>query len=332
MAILIGCSGSTGSSLLKTILNRHSQLFAGPEAGLFAFPQVYDNWEDCKYQLLSTIKTDAWQMRKGMALVQPAFGWEDIALAQLIQKTTSFPHFVDAFFARPLQQKNKQIWIAKTPANAIGMGAFLQHFPTGKVIQTIRNPYDTIASLMARGMNAYQATAYYVFNTAAATANYQHQRYYHLKYEDLVAQPEETLVQLFAFLELPFEPEILIPKHEKRAEPTAMKGWKHEETAAVKASSIGRFQVLTEADKALVYSAFSAFSISENYQKKWQLPFTSGKELCAVLAYNYVEGDVKKHHILLKKYLWKDRLSRVKHGFWWQFFDYVGTLKGGGIF
>jgi len=307
-------------------LNRHSQLFAGPEAGLFAFPQVYDNWPENKHRLLTTIKTDAWQLRKGMNLLQPAFGWEAQALRQLIQKTAAFQEFIPAFFKHTLQLKNKQYWVAKTPANAIGMAAFLKHFPEGKAIQTVRNPYDTITSLMARGMNVYQATAYYVFNTAAATANYPHERYYHLKYEDLVAEPDATLQQLFAFLELIFEPDILIAKHEKRAEPTAMKGWKHEETAAVKASSIGRFTTLSKEQQALIYSAFSAFKISKNYQQKWTIPFNSGAELCTILGYDYVHGDVEKHRFLLKKYLWKDRLSRVKHGFWWQFFDYVGTI------
>lgn len=326
MAILIGCSGSTGSSLLKTILNRHSQIFAGPEAGIFAFPQVYDDWNKHKNQLLEGVKTDAWQMRNGMNLLQPAFGWQPENLQQTIAQANSFKAFIITFFANPLQQKNKQIWVAKTPANAIGMRAFLAHFSGGKAIQTIRNPYDTIASLMARGMNAYQATAYYVFNTAAATSNHQHERYYHLKYEDLVAKPESTLMELFTFLNLPFEPAILIAKHEKRAEPTAMKGWKHEETDVVKASSIGRFQTLSAAEKALVYSAFTTFRISESYQKKWQLSFNSGEELCAVLDYDYVAGDVKKHRFLLQKYLWKDRLSRVKHGFGWQFFDYVGEV------
>ena len=76
MAILIGCSGSTGSSLLKTILNRHAQLFAGPEASLFAFPQLYADWNKYKQGVLTNIKTDAWQMRKGMDLLQPEFGWQ----------------------------------------------------------------------------------------------------------------------------------------------------------------------------------------------------------------------------------------------------------------
>jgi len=84
MSVVIGCSGSTGSSLLKTILNRHSQIFAGPEAALFAFPQVYDNWKVCKKQLLKGIKNEDWQLRKGMVLLQPEFGWKREELAQVI--------------------------------------------------------------------------------------------------------------------------------------------------------------------------------------------------------------------------------------------------------
>ncbi len=327
MSVVIGCSGSTGSSLLKTILNRHSQIFAGPEAALFAFPQVYDNWAVCKKSLLKGIKNADWQLRKGMILLQPEFGWERAELEQMIAASTSFQSFVKAFFDKPLKQKGKAKWIAKTPANAVGMASFLAHFPEGKIIQTVRNPYDTIASLMARGINAYAATAYYVYNTAAATSNRDSQRYYEVKYEDLVGNPTVTIKTLLTFLELPFEAEIVVAKHEKRTEPTAMKGWKHEETAAVKTSSIGRFQELETIQKELIKAAFSAFSISESYQQKRQIKYVNGAELCAALDYEYLPGAINKYSFLLKKYKWRDQLSRVKHGFYGQFFDYPGQLK-----
>lgn len=327
MSVVIGCSGSTGSSLLKTILNRHSQIFAGPEAAIFAFPQVYDNWETCKKKLLKGIKNEDWQLRKGMILLQPEFGWERPDLEQMIAKSTSFQAFVKAFFDKPLKQTGKAKWVAKTPANAVGMAPFLAHFPKGKIIHTVRNPYDTIASLMARGINAYAATAYYVYNTAAATSNRGNQRYVEIKYENLVANPEAIIRTLLTFLELPFEAEILVAKHEKRAEATTMKGWKHEETAAVKTSSIGRFQEQEAAQKELIKAAFSGFSISENYQQKRQIKYANGAELCELLGYEYLPGDTAKYSFLLKKYKWRDQLSRVKHGFYRQFFDYPGQLK-----
>ena len=327
MSVVIGCSGSTGSSLLKTILNRHSQVFAGPEAALFAFPQVYDNWEICKKKLLEGIKNEDWQLRKGMILLQPEFGWEKQELVQVIAKSTSFQVFVKAFFAKPLKQENKQKWVAKTPANAVGLDPFLAHFRKGKVIQTVRNPYDTIASLVARGINVYSATAYYVYNTAAATSNRHNPRYYEIRYEDLVRNPLPIIKAVLTFLDLPFEPKILVAQHERRAEPTAMKGWKHEETAAVKSSSVGRFQELEIAKKDLIKAAFSSFRISESYLEKRRINYVNGEELCEVLDYEYLPSDTDRYQFLLKRYKWRDQLSRVKHGFYGQFFDYPGELK-----
>jgi len=180
---------------------------------------------------------------------------------------------------------------------------------------------------MARGINAYAATGYYVYNTAAATSNRENERYHEIKYEDLVANPMPIIKELLAFLDLPFESEILVAKHEKRAEPTAMKGWKHEETAAVKSTSIGRFQELDEAQKDLIKGAFSAFRINENYLQKRQIKYDSGEKLCAILDYKYLPGDTEKYQFLLKKYKFRDQFSRLKHGFYGQFFDYPGQLK-----
>lgn len=306
------------------MLNRHSQIFAGPEANLFAFPQVYSDWEQAKQQLLTNLKNDAWQTRKGVNLLQPAFGWEQRPLEKMLRQSSDFPSFVHAFFDKPLQKDRKKIWVAKSPSNAVGLAPFLRYFPDGKVVQTIRNPYDTIASLMARGMNVYKATGYYVFNTAVATLD--HPRYYHLKYENLVRQPNETLAALFSFFELPFEPQIVTAQYEKRVEPTKVAGWKHEETAAIQASSIGRFQELSAEQRALVRLCVSRFRISDHYLKKYQIRFATGKELCQYLGYDFLPADQPTASLPLKFYLWLDRLGRVKHGFSWQFFEYLAEV------
>jgi hypothetical protein len=326
VAIVIGCSGSTGSSLLKTILNRHSQIFAGPETELFAFPQVYTNWEDCKKKLLHHIKNDDWQIRKGMSLLQTEYAWKEEALLPIIAQSASFLEFVTAFFKKPLAIHGKQIWVEKTPANAAGLSPFLNHCPHGKAVQTIRNPYDTIASLMARGINAYAATAYYVYNTSIATSNLGNENYYHLKYEDLVAQPILTLNQLFSFLNIPFEADIVNEKNEQRAEPDAMPGWKHRETEAVKKSSIGRFYELEKEQQELIKAAFASFRINDAYLLKKRIKYADGKALCTVLDYEFLEGKPAKYRSLLQQYYWRDRLSRLKHGFWWQSFNYLGHL------
>ena len=329
MAIIIGCSGSTGSSLLKTILNRHSQIFAGPETCLFAYPSIYQQWavenvENSK--ILKKIVTEGWVIRKGMNLLQEEYGWEATDLQEIIHKSPTFPQFVNNFFIKPLQQANKTVWIEKTPVNAYGFRAFLENYPQGKVLQIVRNPYDTIASLMARGMNAYYATGYYVYNTAVATSSYQDPRYYHLKYEDLVAHPLPTLQALFNFLNIPFEASIIQAQHEQRAEPTTMQGWQHHETAAVATTSIGRFQQLSEEEQQLVHTAIASFHIHSNYLQKYHIRFPNCQSLCEVIGYPYLSTISPSKKRKLRLYQFKDRLSRMKHQSWKAIGNYPGFL------
>ena len=316
MNTIIGCSGSTGSSLLKTMLNRHTQIFSGPETCLFAFPQVYDNWERYQSTLLKNLRTDGWVIRKGINLLQPAYGWTPESLATAILKAPDFKNFVATFFNKSLVLNKKKYWIEKTPVNAYGFRSFLEAYPTGKTIQIVRNPYDTVASLIARGMNPYYAAGYYIYNTAIASSSNIDTRYYQLTYENLVAQPRPTLEKLFHFLDLPFEENIIAAKHEQRKEPTTMDGWKHHETAAVQASSIGRFKELSLAQQSLIQTALSTFKIHPAYEKKYHIKYTTCQELCEVLGYNFQTTIDTKHLATLKKYYWKSRLGRVRHQGW----------------
>ena len=316
MNIIIGCSGSTGSSLLKTILNRHTQIFSGPETCLFAFPQVYDNWEMHQSTLLKNITTDGWVIRKGINLLQPAYGWTKEDLEKAIPKAPNFKSFVATFFSKPLAHSQKKYWIEKTPVNAYGFRSFLQAYSKGKTIHIVRNPYDTVASLMARGMNPYYAAGYYVYNTAIASSSNADDRYYQLKYEDLVAEPTATLEKLFRFLEIPFEENIIAAKYEQRKEPTTMDGWKHHETAPVQASSIGRFQELPTAQQALIQTALGAFKIHPTYEKKYHIQYTTCQELCELLDYDFQTLIDSKHLVTLKKYYWKSRFGRIRHQGW----------------
>jgi len=61
--------------------------------------------------------------------------------------------------------------------------------------------------------------------------------------------------------------------------------------------------------------------------QKRQIKYANGEELCKILGYEYLPSSTADYQFLLKKYKWRDQLSRVKHGFYGQFFDYPGMLK-----
>ena len=52
MQVIMGGSGSTGSSLLKNIMNRHQEIFAGGETAFFAKKMIYDNWLKARSRIL----------------------------------------------------------------------------------------------------------------------------------------------------------------------------------------------------------------------------------------------------------------------------------------
>lgn len=311
---------------MKTILNRHSQIFAGPETGLFGFPQLYGNWEYHKYKMLKGLYTNGWALRDRVELLSDEFGWTEGKLLQAIRSSNRFPEFVDRFFSLPLERYSKCYWVEKTPINAYGFSAFLKNHPNGKAVQIVRSPYDTVASLVARGINVYWAAGYYVYNTAIATSSNPSPRYHQLAYEELAARPIPVLKKLFDFMEMPFEPHICTPSQKEKSEEVKMKGWKHSETGDIKKSSIGRFGELPGKEQALIKSALASFQINKGYLKKYGIRYKNCRELCEALGYPFLPPE-KKHALVLIKYYCKDRLARIKHHRPQQFFDYPGKLK-----
>lgn len=153
--ILIGGSPSTGSSVLVNVLNRHPELAAGPETYLFIHPDLYREWDRYGHYLLKRdrfrgLKSIGWFRKNGADLLLPEYGWDPAGLAALLNRSASFPEFVEGYFSTAMTRKGATQWIEKSPSNSLAFPDFLKFFPEGKVIHTTRNPYDAVASLIAR--------------------------------------------------------------------------------------------------------------------------------------------------------------------------------------
>lgn len=312
------------------MLNRHSEIFAGPETALFAYPQLYKKWNRYKPFLLTKgvagVKSTGWAIRNGWT-IQPEYGWANADLQKTILRSPSFTQFVTAFYAPILRKYNKKYWVEKTPVNACGFQAFLDHFPKGKVIHPVRNPYDTVASLISRGMSAYQAAAYYLYNTSHAISCKSNPRYYEISYENLVKHSKKTLEQLFLFMNIPFEENIIEAKYEKRSEPTQLDGWKSDETAKISKSSIGRFQELPDEIKESIHAAFNTIEISPKHLEKYNLKAKNIATIADVLNYEYNEVCLHDYHAIFKKERFKDMLHRTYRLHPTHFFNYPICLK-----
>jgi hypothetical protein len=254
MPILIACSPSTGSSLLRRILNRHSQVFCGPETSLLAKKEFYYGWNVYKNKFLqkktNNLVNVGWHHMKGLNL-QDENDLSNSDLIRLASESDSFSDFVNEYFDCLLQSSQKTIWAEKTPSNAFAIDDFKSVFPDSKVIHIVRNPYDTIASLVNRGMSVFNAVSVYLLNVCQCLEHKSKPYYYEVRYEDLVGNPKESIVKLCQFLEIEYENGmILTSRNEKGVD--HMKGWNYKETAQIGKKSVGRFDKLPDQTKTLI--------------------------------------------------------------------------------
>ena len=110
--ILIGGSGSTGSTLLATILNRHPEIAIGPELSLFNKPKLYqisyEIFRDNLDRYLTTgTSTRGWHLYWSTMREIKHFGWDNDSLLKLSKECNSAREFSDGFFDHFLIIKKK---------------------------------------------------------------------------------------------------------------------------------------------------------------------------------------------------------------------------------
>lgn len=122
----------------------------------------------------------------------------------------------------------------KTPANLYHVPLLLRWFPRAKIIHTFRDPRAILASEWRKRMRTNLTTFPQKFLRPfysclivlhvtvtwlyAVRLHYKYEQhypgnYYLSKFEDLVADPEQSVRALCAFLGLEFDPAMLIPPH-----------------------------------------------------------------------------------------------------------------------
>jgi len=307
MAILIGGSPSTGSSLLRRVLNRHSQVFCGSETSIFSKEKLYTDWSRYKSKLISRsfsrLLNAGWHHYRSID-VDSEYILSKESLLGIVESSQSFPEFSEHLYARTLAHHGKTVWAEKTPSNAFTMQLFLDTFPDSKVVHITRDPLDCIASLVNRGMDVYNAICVYMMNTSKALEVHSNPSAYLIKYEDLTQQPEQTIKQLMAFLGLSYESSMLEPD-EKPQGVVSMKGWQYKETDAIKSKAIGRFFKLSSENQKLILSGLKLLSCTCNGE------YTSVIELAARLDYSIpvLSDDVNSHNYFLKS-MRLDKLQR----------------------
>jgi len=330
MSIIIGGSGSSGTTLLKTILDNHPDIYSGPELSFFNKEKLYKNWNHYKWILLDrslSIPTDGWFPYASHELLHAQYGWSAQELEGLVRRSETILSFVNQYFERSCKRHHAKIWIEKTPSNTYGFKDFLSLSDQHRVIHLFRNPYDTVTSLVKRGMTPYFAAGLWVYNNSAGLAASVScpDRYYALKYEDLLQFPQRILDDLFRFIgTVPLDIGCLFDS--RKAQGEGLTTWGNNPGGQLSKSSIGSFGRQPVAMQDLVVAALDTFKIRSRVAVEHGLPVATARELCIKLGYDYRE--TKQQHIVRNGWdLAKDFLSRSVRGYSTGWFGYPGAIK-----
>jgi hypothetical protein len=269
---------------------------------------LYTNWNNAKSRIFKSgyfgLKNKAWHHLVGIQLDEE-YDISDIELLEIIQRSNTFENFVDSFYKLILKRNSKTYWIEKTPSNAFSVHDFLDLNASNSVVHIVRNPYDTMASLVNRGMSVYNACAVYLLNTSEVLAFKNHERSYLLSYENLIDAAEAELSKLLQFLHFEFESGMLDSKTTNIKGVNKMEGWNYAETSAIGKKSVGRFSDLPETLKLDILTA------AETMVSSLGNGHDTVRDICNTLNYDCIDidhGSVSTSS--LKKQMFADKLIR----------------------
>lgn len=292
MSYLIGGSGSSGTTFLKTILDNHPEIFSGAELALFNKERLYRDWNKWKTRLVSSrfpFSTDGWFPYASHNLWHESYGWEQGEIASLIEGSHSLMEFVEIFFSRPLKKNNKTIWVEKTPSNTYGFQDFLKLSGDHKVIHMVRNPYDTVASLIKRGMSPVFAAGVWVYNNSAgfSASTMSSQRFFLLRYEDLVESFESSSLSIISFLGASRVESVQFGAENKN-QPSGIQSWNNSPSGPVSKTSVGSFAKLDLETQEIIKQALHFFRVRDAVANRKKLVVSSAVQLCDIYDYEYL--------------------------------------------
>lgn len=193
--IFIGGCPRSGTTLFRAMLNAHGRIYAGPETKLIRdLASVRDRWDRA-----STHQAGV----SSEMLDRAAAAFTDQLLSDWGQ---GFPRVAE-----------------KTPGNLLHMRTLARMHPRARFIHVIRDGRAVVNSLMKvnwsnpkTGQSLWycasvdKAALYWAENIKQIRAQSPGpERYYELRYEDLVSAPEATLRAVLAWLDEPWDPAVL---------------------------------------------------------------------------------------------------------------------------
>jgi Sulfotransferase family len=267
--VLIASAGSGGSHLAAVLLAGREPFFAGPEANLASRPDLFDG-ASFELALFKGLLRDEPYFRpvkrkdkRDFNLVPPlvltngeSYGIDCAAARLELLEVAGWSAMIRNLHHRLVEAgiiTGADVLVEHSPSCAASLAAALGEISHLKFVHLVRDPRDSIASMMARRKLAPQFASLgaaenlaltaqqWAFLTAAALRVSDHPGYLRISYESLVSSPDDVLEKLCAHFGFPQAPRraggpLLVGPMDR------MSGWAWSPTGAVTKNSVGRFK------------------------------------------------------------------------------------------
>lgn len=206
--IIVGGCPRSGTSLLRSCLNSHPNIFAGPECAM-GLKVVEATIETDKH--IGQRAYNAFNLSEDDFLYAYGLAYDYVLSRMLEESGTGKPRIAD-----------------KMPQNNRHFGMMSYMLPEAKFVHIIRDPRDVASSLLDRSdMFGYdtgepvefckyadKAAEYWAHEVGLGLRMRQHPnaiRYYEVQYEDLAHEPRKTLHYLLEWLDEPWDEAVMEP-------------------------------------------------------------------------------------------------------------------------
>ncbi len=203
--------------MLERMLESHTQILGGPEPHLLtplAHLGVWDKVDKAPYDHVLAAES------------------QKLFIDRLPRKDQDYwdacRAYCDVLYGRLLAGSGKSIVLDKTPAYALVLPFMMKVFPDAKYVVLTRHPLATFSSYAnsffdgdyAAAMNYNPLLQRYV-PAMAKFLRQQEVAKCHVKYEDLVKDPETWMGKIYAYIGVPFEKDTIDYGEKERAPETA---------------------------------------------------------------------------------------------------------------
>lgn len=195
--IFIGGMFKSGTTLLRAMLEQHSQVASGLETYWFNY-----DWNDKSCE----------KMEENYKKLSVFFEMPSKDLKALAETAHTPENFLDTLMGKVVVSSGKPRWAEKTPGNIANVDRIWKAWPDAQVLHIVRDPRDVYASLVEakKWLDPDEFADRWILTIGNGEKLVEElkptdKQYLRLRYEDLILNVENTMREVLDFLDLKWE-------------------------------------------------------------------------------------------------------------------------------